>query len=255
MRKLYALLAGLFMTLASNNISAQTITPDVANFTFAVSNSDVAFTNTSILGSAPGIRRALWSFGDGTTQWTPPLANTQHHYQSGGTYTVCLKIFRYSPNLNDSFLTAQVCKTLVIESVCRADYETFSTSSTPLGRHFVAQPWHSQNKKPVRICWTFGDGRDTCIQYSTSYTGAYGVYHLYNQPGTYNTCVTILYDGGCQALKCKTIQITSPDSCRANFERLPLSGTTNPLQATFKALPWHSDNKKPVRICWTFGDG
>src|SRR5436190_1341229 len=83
---------------------------------------------------------------------------------------------------------------------------TFTNTSTTLGKYFVAQPQHSQNKKPVRICWTFGDNDDTCIQYSTTYTGAYGVYHLYGQPGAYNVCVKILYDGGCEAHECHVIQ-------------------------------------------------
>ena len=203
MRKFYALLAGLFMCLAVSNISAQTSTPDVANFTFVVNapNNDVVFTNTSTISTIGGFRRAFWSFGDGTVAITPPLAGTQHHYQSAGTYTVCLKIFRYEPNLNDSVLTAQICKTVVIETNCRANFESpgISTSNTPLGRYFVAQPWHNQNKKPTRICWTFGDGRDTCIQYPANYTGVYGVFHLYSQPGNYNVCVTIQYDGGCHA--------------------------------------------------------
>ena len=257
MRKLYIFLVGLFISLAGSNISAQTVTPDIANFTFAVNatNNDVVFTNTSALGAAPGDRRAFWSFGDGTGQLTHPLQGTQHHYQSAGTYTVCLKIYRYGPNLNDSVLSAQVCKTVVIETACRADFESPATSPTPLGRYFIAQPWHNQNKKPVRICWTFGDGKDTCIQYSANHTGPYGVYHLYAQPGNYNVCVNILYEGGCQAQKCHEIQVGTPDSCRANFERIPVTTSANPLSASFKAIPWHSNNKKPVSICWKFGDG
>src|SRR5688572_6028563 len=100
MRKLYALLAGLCFCLASIPAIAQNSTPDQANFTFTVdhSNQNVSFTNTSAIGSAPGTRRAHWSFGDGSGQWTLPLQGTQHHYNSTGTYTVCLKIYRYTSN-------------------------------------------------------------------------------------------------------------------------------------------------------------
>ncbi len=259
MRKFYALLAGLFC-LAGSNISARNSTPDVANFTFVVNapNNDVVFTNTSILstiGTTPGLRRAIWSFGDGSRAITPPLDGTQHHYQSAGTYTVCLRIFSYTPNLNDSVLTGEVCKTVVIESICRAGFETAATASTPLGRYFIAQPSHNQNKKPVRICWAFGDGRDTCIQYLTSYTGAYSVNHVYAQPGNYNVCVTIQYDAGCQAQSCHLVEIIAPDACAANFERVEIGSTVNPQTAIFRALPSHNHDKKPVRICWTFGDG
>jgi PKD repeat protein len=258
MRKLYALLAGFLLSLAGNNILANAVPPDVANFTFTINpGNNVDFTNTSVLGSEPGLRKAFWSFGDGTGAVTPPLQGIQHHYQAAGTYTVCLKIFRYLNNLNDSVLSAQICKTIVLQNsaVCGANFETVNVASTPLGKYFVAQPSHSQNKKPVRICWTFGDGRDTCIQYASTYTGPYGVHHAYTQSGNYNVCVNILYEGGCQAQNCRTVQIGNPDSCRADFERLPVTTGTTPLNATFKALPWHNNNKKPARICWEFGDG
>lgn len=257
MRKRIVLLAGIFLCLVGN-LSAQTVTPDVANFSFTVNaaTNDVVFTNTSVLGNAPGNRKAFWHFGDGSVTQTGPLQGTQHHYANAGTYTVCLKIYRYGFNSNDSVLTASECRTITLSSaVCTANFESPGTTPTGgPGRYFVAEPGHSQNKKPVRICWNFGDGRDTCIQYPASYTGPYGVYHLYNNPGNYNVCVNILYDGGCQATKCKIVEVTGADSCRANFERIELASTANPLQATFKALPWHSNNKKPVYICWSFGD-
>jgi hypothetical protein len=81
MRKLYALLAGLLVSLAS--INAETVTPDVANFIFVVDapNNNVVFTNTSIIGSEPGVRKAFWSFRNGIGQMTGPLQGTQHHYQ------------------------------------------------------------------------------------------------------------------------------------------------------------------------------
>jgi PKD repeat protein len=254
MRKLYALLAGYMLCLASAN--AGTVTPDVANFTFTINapNNSVAFTNTSVLGSEPGIRKAFWFFGDGSVRVTPPLDNTQHQYQVGGVYNVCLKIYRYRPNLGDSVLSAQICKTLEIPTYCSADFNTLSVASSPLLKYFVAQPYHNRNKKPVQVCWLFGDGRDTCIQYPENYSGQYGVSHHYNQPGNYNVCVKIVYQGGCEANKCKLVQVTNPDNCTAAFQRGPVTAN-NPLLASFIAQPWHSNNKKPVLICWTFGDG
>ena len=258
MRKLYFLLATLFLSLAGNNAFAQIGTTDVANFTFVVTapTNDVVFTNTSTLNTTDGYRRAYWSFGDGNSVMTPPLQGTQHHYQSAGSYTVCLKIFRYLPNLNDSVLTAQICKPVVIETICRAGFESPATTPTTQGRYFIAQPWHNQHKKPERICWNFGDGRDTCIQYPANFTGPYAVHHLYAQPGNYNVCVNIKYDGGCVAQNCRPIEVIGqPDVCGANFERVEVLSTTNPLSVYYKALPSHNNNKKPVKICWTFGDG
>jgi PKD repeat protein len=258
MRKLYALLAGFILSLASNtNADAKNVSPDVANFTFTVVTPDnnVLFTNTSTIGSEPGIRRAYWHFGDGSIQMTGPLENTRHHYQVAGTYTVCLKIYRFRPNMADSVLSAQVCKTVVIQTACTAGFVTLNVAANPLLKYFVAQPSHNQNKKPVRVCWRFGDGRDTCINYPASYNGAYGVSHLYGQPGNYNVCVNILYDGGCRAEKCRQVEVVVPDRCKANFSKLAVATGANPLQAIFRALPWHNNNKRPVRICWTFGDG
>ncbi len=257
MRKLYALLTGCVFTLFAITTNANPVTPDVANFTFTIDapNNNVFFTNTSTVGNEPGIRRAYWHFGDGVVQMMGPLQNTQHHYQVAGTYTVCLKIYRYRSNIGDSVLSAQVCKTVVIQTVCTADFVTLNVAANPLLKYFVAQPSHNQQKKPVKVCWRFGDGKDTCINYPATYTGAYGVSHLYGQPGNYNVCVNILYDGGCRAEKCKLVEVVVPDSCRANFEKLAVATGANPLQAIFRALPWHNNNKKPVRICWTFGDG
>ena len=101
----------------------------------------------------------------------------------------------------------------------------------------------------------FGDGKDTCISYPENYTGAYVVGHHYEHSGIYEVCVKILYYGGCESHKCKHIQIGRPDSCKADFERLPVISTNDSLRIYFKALPWHNNNKKPIAICWLFGDG
>lgn len=261
MRKLYALLTGIFFILVSNLSLAQpnpNQIADVANFSFTVDadNNNVTFTNTSVIGSALGGRRAHWSFGDGTGQWTSPLGNTQHHYNSAGTFTICLKIFRYVSNTNDSVLTAQVCKQVVIPVRCRTDFERAPLiANTPLTVGFKALLWNNTHKNPKTICWTFGDGRDTCINYPENYTGVYAVRHQYNHPGNYEVCVKILYYGGCEARKCKNIVIERPDECRADFERIPITISNTPLAIYLKALPFHNNNKKPKTICWTFDDG
>ena len=139
------------------------------------------------------------------------------------------------------------------EETCRANFEVSNASSSPFTKKFTAIPWHSEQKRPVYICWKFGDGTDTCIQYSNTYPGPYTVVHHYQQPGTYEVCVKIVYAGGCEAAKCKDVIVG--ESCRADFEKLALTPTANPLYVTFKALPWHSENKKPRKICWKFGDG
>lgn len=199
-----------------------------------------------------------WKFGDGTDTClnavpgaTTPL-NISHTYAQPGNYTVCIRI-KY---LGDC--VAEKCNNIVVNppvDSCTANFEMSPINSTPLGRKFTAVPWNSAGKKPREVCWTFGDGRDTCIPYTESYTGLYFTNHVYNQPGTYNVCVKIKYFGGCVAEKCKPVVIGTPpaDSCRADFEVLPVAGTI--LSKTFLAKPWHSQNKRPEQICWKFGDG
>lgn len=362
MRKLYALLTWLCISLVSTPTIAQLPTTDVANFAFTVdaANNNVTFSNATVIGDLPGDRHANWSFGDGTGQRTGLHDGAQHHYSSAGTYTVCLRIYRFINNTNDSVLSAELCKTIVIESLCRANFEfrdslahidplkhlvrfwaipfhnsnkpvtqicwsfgdgtdtcinfypnippttalsiqhtyyqqgpynvcvkikyldgcvaekckqvflqniatdscstdferiLYSTTNDPQRVYFKALPKHNNNKKPEVICWTFGDGRDTCIKYDPGFTGTYAVPHNYKEPGTYEVCVKIQYYGGCETRKCKTIIINHPDACSAGFERVPVISTNNPLGVYFKALPKHNNNKKPIAICWTFGDG
>ena len=263
MRKLYALLAGLCFALSFLPAQAQNPVPDQANFSFTVdpATNNVIFTNTSVLGSLAGIRRAHWSFGDGSGQWTGPLEGTQHHYATAGTYNVCLKIFLYHNNTGDSILTSHICKTVVIESLCRANFEYRDSlaSVSPL-RHIVrfwAIPFHHDNKPVVQVCWNFGDGSDTCINITNSTSAnILTIQHTYTQQGPFNVCVRIRYLDGCVAEKCKLVELSRPpDSCRADYERLPLTTTNHPNTVVLKALPWHNNNKKPSRICWSFGDG
>ena len=118
---------------------------------------------------------------------------------------------------------------------CRANFEVSSDASSPLTKKFTAAPWHSEQKKPVYICWKFGEGKDTCIQYSNTSPGPYSVVHHYQQQGVYEVCVKIVYQGGCEATKCKPVYVTIPDACRADFEKLVLTPTNNPLDVFFKA--------------------
>jgi PKD repeat protein len=255
MRKMYTLLAGMILTLFATRSYALPVTPDVANFTVSVNDSTrlVLFTNTSTLGSEPGERTAVWIFGDGAVTVTPALANTQHIYPAPGTYNACLKIYRRN-TAGDTVLSAMICKTLTIAQVCRADFEKLPP---PAGgtflTYFRALPWSNSQARPIRICWQFGDGHDTCINYTQSYTGQYLATHTYANGGNYQVCVTIGYYGGCTATKCKSVLIGRPDSCGADIERIPVN--SNPLLNYFKALPSHNNNRKPSRVCWQFGDG
>jgi PKD repeat protein len=195
-----------------------------------------------------------WSFGDGKDsciQYPATYSGSyaiSHSYQHGGTYSVCLKI-QY-----DGGCVSSYCHSVQVgeRDSCSAGFQVILNTNTPLGRHFYASPSNNHDKKPVKICWNFGDQHDTCIQYSTSFTGLYDVNHVYAQPGTYEVCVGIVYDGGCEAKQCKVIQVGDRDSCSASFE--VVSTNASSLRKYFVAKPWSNQNKKPVLICWNFGD-
>lgn len=200
-----------------------------------------------------------WRFGDGTDTCLNAVPGAvlplsiSHTYTQLGTYTVCVKI-KYQGDC-----VAEKCNPVVITGpvvdTCRADFETSTVSSSPISRKFTAISWNLTGKKPQQVCWKFGDGQDTCINYAETYTGLYNIIHSYSQPGTYNVCVKIKYYGGCTAEKCRPVLISTPaaDSCRANFEVMPVAGSV--LTKTFVAQPWHAQNKRPEQICWKFGDG
>lgn len=257
MRKFYTMLAFVFIAILAK---AQSV-PNV-NFTFAPDplTNNVVFTNTSsTLGD--GVKKAYWYFGDGTSQMTGALDGATHHYSVAGTYQVCLKIYRYPTNSNDSVLIGPECKSVTLQQTCRAEFQYHDSISTnPLIHHvtFNGTGSNNANKIPLQICWNFGDGTDTCISATagTSITPFLNIKHNYTQNGTYNVCLKIRYDGGCVAEKCLAVVLAGPtiaDSCSANFTINPILAT--PLGRKFIAMPWHSNNKKPVRICWTFGDG
>jgi PKD repeat protein len=78
---------------------------------------------------------------------------------------------------------------------CSADFERSPIPGKPVDRSLKALPWNNNNRKPSRVCWEFGDGRDTCINYPETYTGLYNVVHTYTHPGQYEVCVKFLYGG------------------------------------------------------------
>jgi len=258
MRKFYFLLAGLFFTLFSFAQSANQV-----NFTFTVNPIDnqVTFTNTSILQSDSLPKKAFWSLGDGTSTIMTPLSNLFHYYQTSGTYTVCLKIYRYNnANWSDSTLLGDVCKVVTIQQTCLAGFQwrdTFMGNPPTRFVQFNGFGQNNANSAIKEVCWNFGDGSDTCILASP--TNAYPLYihHSYASNGSYNVCIRVKFNNGCVAEKCDTIRLNSTpiiaDSCAANFVTQPITAT--PLGRKFVAQPWHNKGKKPVLVCWQFGDG
>lgn len=250
MRQIYLLLA-----TAIGLLSFHSRAQDIAGFTFTIGDSNrVHFTNTSVI-NGDGDHKAFWIFGDGNQQITAPLANTEHRYANARTYTVCLKIYKYTVN-HDSVVTADICKTVTLAAAvdrCEAGFEHAAAANSLLTQVFVAKPGHNNSKRPELICWNFGDQHDTCIHYNPAQTYNYAVYHTYRERGLYKVCVTIKYQGGCQASYCNEVQLGRTDSCTVGYRTE--AADNSPLVRYFIAQPWNSLGKKPLRVCWKFGDG
>lgn len=283
MRKLYALAAGLFFVLVATKTNAQinsqnlffedpsitTVINESAMNTDPNSLEETCLANFEVsnAASSPLTKKftaipwhseqnrpayICWEFGDGTdtciqySNTNPGLYTVAHHYQQPGSYEVCVKIV-YAGGC-----VSRHCKEIIVEEFCRADFEKFPITATvnPLDIIFKALPWQSENKKPKRICWYFGDGRDTCIEYPANYTGAYVVRHKYRETGLYQVCIKIFYDGGCEAGQCKGVQITRSDRCGADFERIPTVSANDLLVVGFEAVPPDTNNNVPKVICW-----
>ncbi|HET7898082.1 MAG TPA: PKD domain-containing protein [Flavisolibacter sp.] len=254
MRKLYFLFAAF---LTAHLLQAQT-TPTVSfSFTVVPNTTTVNFSNTS-KNLGEGLKKAYWSFGDGVTVGTGALDGTAHHYATGGRYEVCLKIYRYPTNTHDSILLGSACKVIEFPTTatmgdCSADFTLQPITSNAYGRKLVAQIGHSRGKKPLRVCWKFGDGKERCTDYANTYTGDYWMEHVYDKPGVYEACVDIRYEDGCESHKCKNINIAQADQTKCEAVVADVTGNAATPERKFYA--YLQANRTAEKICWKFGDG
>ncbi|MDB5253478.1 MAG: hypothetical protein JWP27_2647 [Flaviaesturariibacter sp.] len=254
MRKLFVLLAA-FCGIGS--LRAQTDSVRFTSF-LEISARNVVLTNTSVYADAQP-RVLHWEFGDGTSAHR--TANqVLHHYNTIGTYMVCLKVYKMN-SATDSVVTGQSCQSISIPEMCRASFVTRDTAfgGVPM-THFTGFPQTNAERPVTQVCWTFGDGTDTCFPIGPNLplSSALQVHHHYAQPGTYTACLKLDFTGGCHSEDCHAITVQPPppppaDSCRAQYTLEPVSAT--PLARRFNAQPWHSTGKRVVKVCWTFGDG
>jgi PKD repeat protein len=215
----------------------------VANFSWSITAANpltVAFQNLSTpLANSDSIR---WTFGDGTSS---TAVSPVHTYAAPGTYTVCLRVKKWTPP-GAPVCVREICKTVVVPPPCNLviDFNWNVTPTNPLRIEFHAILSTIAVTDSIR--WTFGDG--------TSGTGLNPV-HTYNAPGTYTVCLKVIrYNGSnipCIREICKTIVIPVPCNLVANFTSHPDS--LNPLKFWFTntSVPIHPSDS----VRWTFGDG
>jgi PKD repeat protein len=213
----------------------------VANYTWYRDSNAVAlntyhFTNTSApLASNDSIR---WTFGDGTSS---NQVNPTHVYANAGTYTVCLRIIKRTPNGLLTNCVREKCYTIIVTQPCTivANYTWYADSSNY--KNIIFTNTTIASSANTTALWSFGDGT-TSSSWNTS--------HLYAQAGTYNVCLRIQY-GNCVNYKCVAITIVAPPPAPTCNQLSNYQFTTSNNVVAF--TPTFSVAN--VQYTWTFGDG
>jgi PKD repeat protein len=197
-----------------------------------------------------------WNFGDHSDtciQYNPAESHNYavyHHYKEKGTYSVCVKVQYQGGCKADNCHEIKVTR----EDSCRIEYNTEKIAANRLALQFIAHPVNSNDKKPVRLCWKFGDGKDTCIEYPHGTDKPYTVSHVYAHSGNYEACVSVLFDGGCETKYCHEVSIAEvppppSDVCSVGIKAVASNGKEQKFYAEI------ANSKVPLKICWGFGDG
>ena len=215
----------------------------VANFTWyrdstpTIANNLYHFTNISApLNANDSIR---WTFGNGTSS---NLINPAHIYAQPGTYTVCLRIIKRTPNGALTNCIAEVCRTIIVPQHCNVQ-ATFTAVADSINRKKI----YFTNTTPLpvssaAILWSFGDGTTSTI---------WNAVHEYLQPGRYYVCLRVQY-GTCVSNKCDSITVTAnPPTCAQLSQYSFVRSVTNNNIVSFS--PNVIDNT--VQYTWTFGNG
>ena len=212
-------------------------------FSFAFNSS------TSEVTSGDKIIHRIWNFNDGS-----PLVNDRvdpsHTFPQAGTYEVCLTI------KTDKGCESRICKAIVVKPLdpvtCMAKFNAEPVPSTSTLPPFSFQFNSSSSEvttgdKIIHRIWDFHDGLPLV-------NDRVDPSHSFPHAGTYEVCLIIKTDKGCESRICKAIvvQPVTAVTCTAkfNFEKLALNkfrfnGNMNMLAA----------NDYVTARKWDFHDG
>ena len=152
-----------------------------------VGNNTVIFVDNSQTTGGESITDWAWDFGDGTGTNTNVNDPITHAYQQDGTYHVCLAITT-DGNCQDTY-----CRMIIVGNPCSQLAADFGASQvgTTLDMQFND---FSQGDIDDYL-WNFGDGT-----FSTDASPL----HTFAQYGTYNVCLTVSSDAGCNDQICES---------------------------------------------------
>ncbi len=152
-------------------------------------------------------------------------------YSINGTYQVCLSITAVYMNQP---CTSTYCDSITIGVTPPACNATFTYTINPQVAVFIASAGNN-----VSWNWSFGDG--------SAGTGANAT-HIYNSPGTYTVCLTVVDASGVTCTSCQSVTAPSTAGCQAYYTSSQILGTTI----------WNFTNQSQGNapyFYWNFGDG
>jgi len=212
----------------------------VANFTNSFNgapNSMLFISNSS--NTLPG-DSITWSFGDGTYGYGSSVAHT---YTNIGTYTVCLRISRFTQP-GTAPCVSEICRNIIITQIpnpCPSTPRFNFNASASNGLVVVFNNITSQNAQ-MATQWTFGD--------STSGTGN-TVTHQYQQSGNYWVCMRTTI-GSCVYDTCMFVAVTATQPQPCNLQARYSYSNSGSTYSFFNTSTGYSQGDT---LRWTFSNG
>ena len=234
---------GLFtasLTVVTNDSCSATISRSVeilqsalANFDYDATCSGIAVQFTDL--SQGNLLSWAWNFGDSGSgvNNTSTQQNPSHTFQIAGSYQVNLSV-QNSNGCNDT-----VNLTMNISPKPNVDF-SFNTSCAGDTVNFLSSTFVNVSNTSSFL-WQFGDNTTSTIA---------DPIHIYANPGTYNSTLTIIDQNGCTNSKSHQVQVTTAPFASFNSLAQSCSGTAilfNDNSTTQNGVisSWH----------WDFGDG
>ncbi|MBP7533207.1 MAG: PKD domain-containing protein [Chitinophagales bacterium] len=210
-----------------------------------------------------------WSFGDGSPNYTGPLASVIHNY-TAGTYSVCA--YGVITLANGTQCPFDYCKTIVIlpcDNLCPTctDMTVTQGDCVTTAGSITRQVGFSMNcaiptGATVNATWSWGDGSP-----NYTYSGPpISVIHNY-AAGTYNVCtygsITLSNGQICPFQICKTIVVEPCPSPCPNCNDFSVTigdcvytaGTASPTRQVGLGLLCAIPAGATGTMTWSFGDG
>ncbi|MFN8154988.1 MAG: PKD domain-containing protein [Bacteroidia bacterium] len=179
-------------------------------------------------GTPSGTSSVLtWDFGDNTSGTG---TNVSHIYSQPGTYQVCMT--------EVSFLGVVLCQTCQSVTVSGSGVPSclFSATAQSPGNPFVIS-FNAQYYPNTTYTWDFGNGQTITAGSSTTC--------IYNAPGIYNVCLTVM-GGGVVDTCCYAITVGTSNNCGFTF----IPDSINPSTVYF----FGTASSAGTTLVWHFGD-